>query len=163
MNWQVAAAIGIWVVAIAGAVNLWWLRGFLTTAREQARAAFRQAEGLLKPVVVVASTTTVPVDASAPATGEIPAEIYGDHVRFINIGNGPALDLAWTYERVHGKAHGKCAYLAPACEFAIKIPVEVGAGEKSIHVEYVSFDNVRYVSDTVLRDRVIERSTVREA
>ncbi|MBZ5502327.1 MAG: hypothetical protein LAN59_08800 [Acidobacteriia bacterium] len=156
-------AIGLWVVAIVGAINVWYFWSYLSTARDQAKAAFRQAEGLLKPVVVVASTTTLPVDSAAPVTGDIPAEVYGDFVRLINIGNGPALDLHWNYQRVHESVHGKCAYLAPACEFVMKIPVEVGTGEKSIHVEYKSFDDVSYISDTVLRDRVIERSTVREA
>jgi hypothetical protein len=163
VNWQIVGVVGIWVVAVVGAVNLWCFWRYLATARDQAKAAFRQAEGLLKPVVVVASTTTFPVDTPVPVTEEIPAEIYGDFVRLINIGNGPALDLRWSYQRVHGSVHGKCAYLAPACEFVIKIPVEVGTGEKSIHVDYKSFDNVAYISDTVLRDRMIEKSSVREA
>jgi len=163
MNWQEVEAVGVWAVAIIGVIHLRYLWGYLSAARDQAKAAFRQAEGLLKPVVVVASTTTIPVDPSASRSEEIPTEIYGDFVRLINIGNGPALDLAWSYQRVRGNVRGKCSYLAPACEFVIKMPVEIGTGEKKLDVEYKSFDNVSYISATILRDRIIKKSTVREA
>ena len=163
MNWQIVESVGLWVVALAAVFHLRYFWHYLSTARDQAKAAFRQAEGLLKPVVVVASSTTIPVHPAAPIDYEIPAEIYGEFVRLINIGNGPALDLNWSYQRTHGFIRGKCAYLAPACEFVIKIPVEIGTGEKSIGVEYKSFDNVSYSSATVLRDRMIQKSIVKEA
>jgi hypothetical protein len=131
IHWQVVEAVGVWAVAIIGVIHLRYLWGYLSAARDQAKAAFRQAEGLLKPVVVVASTTTIPVDPSASLSEEIPTEIYGDFVRLINIGNGPALGLAWSYQRVRGNVRGKCSYLAPHANSSSRCRSRSGRARRS--------------------------------
>jgi hypothetical protein len=70
------------VAAITAGVLVWtliWVRQYTLAAREQARAAFEQAEAAQKPCIV--------------------PTVKADGVGVTNVGNGPAINLTYTFAR----------------------------------------------------------------
>lgn len=167
-NWPAVEAVGVCIAALAALINaaffVYYLRltrGIHRAAVEQARAAAEQIEALCKPVVVMASTTTLPVDLADWLYDVISAELEEGYPKLVNVGNGPALNLKWSYERVPDRVvRGECASLRPERKFTFQFPVERGGGEKKVECEYESAAGIRYRSTTTLDARKIVRSKI---
>ncbi len=109
----------------------------------------------------MASTTTLPVDPAGWLYDVISAELEEGYPKLVNVGNGPALNLKWSYERVPDRVvRGECASLRPGRKFTFRLPVECGAGEKKVECECESAAGIRYRSTTTLDDRKMIRSKI---
>lgn len=156
VNWNAVEAVGVWAAAGAAVFNVLYFIRFLKLTRAQ-------VEALSKPVILMAATRTLPADDVDWLDEVIPTELEleeGDP-RLINVGNGPALNLNWSYERIPDRViRGKCAYLEPGKKFAFQFRVEIGGGKKGVKCEYESVAGAKYRSTTTLDDHKIVESKI---
>ena len=89
MNWQTVEAVGVWFAAVAAIVKAAFFLYYLKLMRAIQRATLEQAEGQLKPVIMVECLATLPKEKSAWQGGLVYPQIEGDRAQLINVGNGP--------------------------------------------------------------------------